>query len=105
MPAQAAATIRKLARTRMCTYGCAEVAAQQIGRSSAAADAAADIALEEEVAFGFRQAAPNPIGLADFKGVRTAFLDHRALPAHFLGALLALHAGAPAFPVGVEEHR
>jgi hypothetical protein len=37
--------------------------------------------------------------------VRTAFLDHRALPAHFLGALLALHAGAAAFAVRVEKHR
>lgn len=76
-----------------------------IALSGAAPDAAADVTLEEELALGLRQAAPNPVGLTDFEGVRTAFLDHRALPAHFLGALLALQARATALAVGVEKHR
>jgi hypothetical protein len=33
----------------------------------------------------------------------TALGNHRATPAHFLGAHLALGAGAAAFSVGVEE--
>ena len=51
------------------------------------------------------QAAPDAVGLADGQRVRAALGDHRAAPAHLLGAHLPLRAGAAAFAVGMEEHR
>lgn len=75
-----------------------------LGRAADGATAT-DVALEQQVALGLRQTAPNPVGLTDFEGVRAALLNYRALPAHFLRALLALHAGPATLTVGVEEHR
>ena len=65
---------------------------------------AADAPLEQHLAFGLGQAAPDAVGLADGQCMRTALSDHRAIPAHLLGAQLALRTGPTALAVGVEEH-
>ena len=60
--------------------------------------------LSEQFALRLRQTAPDAIGLADRERVAAALCDHRALPAHLLGAHLALRAGAAALAVGMEKH-
>src|SRR5262245_6619763 len=66
---------------------------------------AANASLEQELALGLGQTAPDAVRLADGKSVGAALRDDRALAAHLLGPHLALRAGAAALTVGVEEHR
>jgi hypothetical protein len=78
-----------------------------VAELGAAADAACatDVPLEQQFAFGLRQAAPDSIRLADVQGVRTALSQHWAAAAHLLGAAFTLEPGPAALAVGVEEHR
>ena len=65
----------------------------------------ADAPLEQQFAFGLAQSAPDAVRLTDGERVGAALGDHRAAPAHLLGAHLTLRAGPATFPVGMEEHR
>lgn len=65
---------------------------------------AANASLEQKLALGLGQAAPDTVGLADSQRVGAALCHDRALTAHLLGAQLALRAGAATFAVGVKEH-
>ncbi|CDP84819.1 hypothetical protein BN975_01826 [Mycolicibacterium farcinogenes] len=67
--------------------------------------AAADAPLEQELAFGLAQPAPDAVRLTDSKSVGTALGDHGAAAAHLLGAELTLSPSPSAFTIGVEEHR
>src|SRR5271170_1211248 len=63
-----------------------------------------DFPLEQQIAFGFRQAAPDSVRLADLEGMRAALRHHRAAAAHLLGPTLTLQPGPAALAVRVEEH-
>ena len=65
----------------------------------------ADLTLEQQFAFGLREAAPDAVRLADLEGMCAALRHDRALAAHLLGAPLTLQAGPAALAVWMEEHR
>jgi hypothetical protein len=66
---------------------------------------ASDASLEQQLALGLGQAAPDAVGLAHGKRMSAALSDDGALAAHLLGTHLALRAGSAAFAVGMKEHR
>ena len=66
---------------------------------------AADAPLEEQFALRLREPTPDAVRLSDGEGMGAALGDHRATPAHLLGAHLTLRAGPATLPVGMEEHR
>jgi hypothetical protein len=67
--------------------------------------AAADAPLEQHLPLGLRQPTPDAVRFADGQGMGATLGDHRATPAHLLGAHFPLGTGPATLAVGVEEHR